>query len=270
MRHLTSFSILILVGLSIFMLSCSKDNNGPTAPETPNFEDISPYIWDYNCMLWFDLDYDTAKSGIADIDVMLTAKGAESTATLKVNSIPVVFDYEDRYTAGRIYSGGAYANGTIRISTTQPVTYEIVYNSTTYTGTMALPDEINGNFPAFVATNNYSPNWTLGTGNVPPNFLMINSMVVNDAGQELYSIRQMEGTILNDLIPSSFWSALAPITEFYYSVNPVVYKTSDSYQLLTVGMSSASYYWSATGKRPPVSTQALDSRIMQAIHNAVK
>jgi len=270
MRHLTSFSILILVGLSIFMLSCSKDNNGPTAPETPNFENINPYIWDYNCMLWFDLDYDSSKSGIADINVTLTAKGTESTATLKVNNIPVVFAYEDRYTAGRIYSGGAYATGTIRISTTQPVTYEIMYNTTTYTGTMALPDEINGNFPAFVATNNYSPNWTLGTGNVAPNFLMINSWVENDAGQELNSIRQMEGTILNDLIPSSFWSALAPITSFYYSVSPVVYKMTDNYQLLTVGVSRDSYYWSASGKRPHTDLRALNNRIIQSIYNAAQ
>ncbi|MBP7310876.1 MAG: hypothetical protein KA984_06285 [Candidatus Cloacimonetes bacterium] len=277
MKNLHRFGILVLLGMAFFVLSCSKDD-GPTAPETPNFENFSSYMWDYNSVLWFDLDYQDAKSGIASIYVFLTAKGTNASATLKINALPVTFNNETSYTEGRLYEGGAYASGPIQISTTQPVTYEIVYKEdaaatgagTTYSGTMAVPAEVNGNFPIFAPTNNFAPNWVLGDGNTDPNFILLGAkagkFIEPDDWTYLNYERQKAGTETNDTLPSTFWQPLGTVNYFTYDINPVVYEMKNSYELLTVGVSHDYYGWSSLGKQPTPTPKTNLHKIMEAIH----
>lgn len=277
MKNLHRIGILLLLGMAVFMLSCS-DDDGPTAPDTPNFENFSPYMWDYNSVLWFDLDYQDTKSGIAEIYVSISAKGANPSATLKVNNIPVVFANETSYTEGRIYDMGAYATGPIQISTTQPVTYEIVYKEdaaasgegTTYEGQMALPDEVTGNFPSFVATNNFAPNWVMGTGNTEPDFILVSAEAAkvddDDNWTSLNYIRQKDGAETNDMLLASFWQSLLPLNFFSYDINPVVYEMKDNYKVLTVGISNDSYQWMEIGKNAAPAPKSKFRKVMEAIH----
>ncbi len=277
MKNLHRFGMLALVVMAFFMLSCS-DDDGPTAPETPNFENFSPYMWDYNSVLWFELDYQDAKSGIAGIYVSLSAKGANPSATLKINSIPVIFANETSYTEGRIYDMGAYAAGPIQISTTQPVTYEIVYkedvtatgNGTTYSGTMSLPDEVTGNFPSFVATNNFAPNWVMGTGNTAPNMVLLTAEAAKVDGDDNWTslsyVRQKAGTETNDVLLASFWQSLLPLNFFSYDINPIVYEMKNSNKLLTVGISNDGYQWMEIGQRSAPKPKHKFRQVMEAIH----
>lgn len=269
MKNLTRFSILVIIAVSLLIgFSCSKDdNNGPTAPPTPNFEDISPYMWDYNSVLSFDLDYATTKAGIAEIDITLTAKGEDAIASLTVNNIPVLFDYVTSYTKGKVYSFSHYATGPIQISTTQPVTYSITYNTTTtYSGTMDLPDQVIGNFPAFVQTNNYAPNWTLGEGNQPLDFQVISAYVNGPDWETRDYVRQVAGTVRDYTLPSTFWSGLNPISYFNFQVSPIVYRMKDSNKLLTVGISTGSYTWENDKGSAPQAPKTNLSKIMDLIH----
>ncbi len=251
--RILSLGVLALIALLAF--SCTTDNK----PTTPNFEDFSPYIWDYDSVIWFDLDYDV-KLGAASVDLWLSAKGEEVVSSLKINNQPVEFEYEDHFTGGKIYSGAS-----IDINTTQPVTYEITRNGKKSTGNMELPDMITGNYPAYSATNNFAPSWTI-TGAIDPSFQVINSNAEGENGASRSFTKQIAGDERNFSLLSTFWEDVAPIDYFSFDINAVTYKMKNNNKVLTVGVSNDHYIWSMTKNNESRHQGVKVSQFMDLIH----
>jgi hypothetical protein len=250
--------ILSLGVLALFMLlafSCTTDNK----PTTPNFEDFSPYVWDYDSVIWFDLDYDV-KLGAASVDLWLSAKGEGVAASLKINNQPVAFQYEDHFTGGKIYSGAS-----IEINTTQPVTYEITRNGKKSTGNMELPDMVTGNFPAYAAANNFAPSWTI-VGDISPSFQVINSYAEGENGDSRAYTKQIAGDERNFSLLSTFWQDVVPIDYFSFDINAITYKMKNNNKVLTVGVSNDDYLWSMTKNSLQRHPRMKVSQCMDLIH----
>ena len=256
----TYVRILMILGLALVLfsaISCSKDSK----PTTPNFEEFAPYVWDYENVLWFNLSYDT-KLGAAVANVWLTSKGMDDVSVLKINNQDIDFDYMQSYTEGKFYSGGF-----VEINTTQPVTYEITKGDKEYTGNMELPDEVMGNFPAYVETNNFAPSWSI-TGDIDPDFQLVSSYISGEDGIDRNYVRQIAGSERNYSLLSTFWQDMIPISEFGFAVEAIVYKMKNSNKVLTVGVSSDDYYWGNDSKTSPVVRKANSNKILELIHNA--
>lgn len=262
MKNYTRVALLIVLGLTmIFVLSCSKDDK----PTTPNFEDFAPYVWDYDHVLWFDVDYDytNAKLGNALAGINLSAKGEDADVILKINNVPVDFQYVESYTQGKFYS-----DAHVELNTNQQVTYEINNNGKKYTGTIdvgELPDEVDGAFPDFIYANNYAPTWSI-FGDIDPKFQMIYAGVAGENQSREYS-RQIDGDERNHLLLSSFWQGIGEVDYFNFDVSAILYKLRNSNKVLTVGVSYDSYYWWADwNKAETPSPKAKLADVMEMIH----
>ena len=242
MKHYLYFPVLIL--LITFMtlgLSCSKEET----PTTPNFEQygIPSYIWDYNYVVWFDLNYENRNQNMAEAEIWMTAKGVAPDASLKIGTSDIMFNTIESYSEGKIYTGGI-----INLSTDQPISYQIkdLINNKTYTGNISfLPKNIIvDNWPEYSQNNNYSPFWQI---NETPDFNVI------DAGwqgnnQQCEYIRQIDGSINTYTLVKTEWQNQIPIEEFYFGINAIGYQRKHDNKVLFVGVSSNYYWWDATGK----------------------
>jgi len=259
MKHYPRIAMLIVLGLTMIMaISCSKDDT----PTTPNFEDFSPYVWDYDHVLWFDVDYNfmDAKLGNVIAGVNLSAKGETADATLKINNVLVDFQYVDSYSKGKLYHG---AN--VELNTNQQVTYEINNNNKKYTGTInvgELPDQVMGAFPDFIYANNYAPTWSIA---IDPKFQLIKAGV-DGAVQSRDYIRQVDGKERNHLLLSTFWQGIGVIDYFYFDVYAIQYKMRNSNKVLTVGVSNDYYHWANWGKEQTHRPKASMADVMEMIH----
>lgn len=226
--------LVILAVLALSVLSCSKESK----PTIPNFEEFNPTLWEYTNSLWFDLDYDS-KLGAATADIWLSAKGDMPNATLEVNNQMITFEFYDTYTEGRVYGGAS-----IELNTTQPVNYEIVnVGGKTYSGIITLPDEINGNFPAFMENNNYPASWTYAGAKDPQIQVISASASSQNTGQSHYFTKEIPGEQRDYTLLKSMWEALAPLDYFRFQTNAIVYKRAHGDKVLTVGYSYDNYSW---------------------------
>ncbi|MBW6514018.1 MAG: hypothetical protein K0B87_04605 [Candidatus Syntrophosphaera sp.] len=265
MKVYLRFFLLVALGLTLFVaMSCSSDDK----PTTPNFENVSPYLWDYDHVLWFDLDYDYAdKLGNTRAWIWFTVKGIDTEATLTINNVDVPMAYCDSYTKGRIYFADTY----VELNTNQPVSYKITKNpganEKLYRGTIEvgqLPDEVDGPTAQFIETNNYAPNWTI-IGDIDPNFQLIEAAIHGDE-QIKYYTRQVPGSERNHLLYSTFWQELLPVEEFSFYVNAITYKMRNSNKVLTVGVSYDGYEWWNFGKDNGQSRKLNVARVMETIN----
>jgi len=242
MRHYLYIpSMLLLTFLILGGLSCSKEET----PTTPNFEEygISSHIWDYNYVVWFDLDYTAQSKNMVAADIWMTAKGNASDASLKIGTTDIVFNTIESYTDGKIYRGA-----TINLSTDQPISYKItnLANNKTYTGSINfLPKNIVVDpWPSFSQDYNYSPLWSIAEN---PDFNVI------DAGWEGSSqhceyIRQIDGHINTYTLVKTEWQNQTPIENFYFGINAIGYQRKHDNKVLIVGVSNNYYWWNANGK----------------------
>lgn len=227
--------LVLLAAMMLMVLSCSKESK----PTIPNFEEDSATLWDYNNSLWFNLDYDYARLGSARAFITLSAKGVDPTTTLKINGQPITFEITTNYTEGKVYDG-AY----IDLNTTQPVNYEIVnLNGKTYSGIVTLPDEVTGNFPDFVPTNNYPASWAYA-GTTSPDIQTITAYASNEALQQNSFTREIAGILRDYTLNKSMWESLGPLSQFKFQVNAIVYKRAHGDKVLTIGSSNDYKSWS--------------------------
>lgn len=269
MKTAIRFILLAILGLSLFLVACSGDDDKPT---TPNFEQFTPYLWDYDHVIWFDLDYNYVdKLGNTVANITLTTKGEDSEAILKINNELVEFACMESYTEGRIYYGAE-----VELNTNQQVSYEVDRNGSIKQGTINVgqfPDEVVGSFPDFQASNNYSPSWALENEENPdfedPDFHLINAGVTGDE-QELYYVKQVDGEERTYTLIKDFWDDLTEIEDFYFDINAIKYKMRNSNKVLTVGVSWDYYWWSILNKASADHHRATMSQILEMIHNDSK
>lgn len=247
MKNLRFLSILaILLVASLVLISCSKDDKKPTAPPTPNFEEefIPSSLWNYQHVLWFDLQYQDDVSGLADVLVSMTARGEDDTNySLTIGAREVEFGSVTSYTKGKIYSWGE-----IGLSTDQPISYKInkIVNGApqvVYQGNItvtALPKKINvTTWPEFVQNVNYSPSWSIEPA---PNFHVIEAYAGNlENGSNL--VRQIPGNEQTYTLLKSFWQPFGEVTDFYFDINAISFELQHKYKVLIVGRTDTSYEW---------------------------
>ena len=245
MKNLRFLSILaILLVASLVLISCSKDDKKPTAPPTPDFEEyhIQSSLWNYQHVLWFDLQYQDDVSGLADVLVSMSARGDDNTNySLTIGAREIEFDHVTSYTKGKIYSWGE-----IGLSTDQPVSYKInkIVNGApqvVYEGSVtALPKRINvATWPEFAQNVNYSPSWSI---NPEPNFHVIDALVGDDdSGSSL--VRQIPGNEQTYTLLKSFWEPFDEVNYFYFGINAISFELQHKYKVLIVGNSNTSYDW---------------------------
>ena len=234
-------AMMLLIIIMTVGFSCSKEET----PTTPNFEEygIPSYIWDYNYVVWFDLNYENRNQNMAEAEIWMTAKGDSPDASLKIGTSDIVFNTIESYTDGKIYRGGF-----LDISTDQPITYQIkdLVNNKTYNGSISfLPKNIIvDTWPEFSQNYNYSPLWEVTE---IPDFNVI------DAGwqgnnQQCEYIRQIDGDINTYTLVKTEWENQIPIENFYFGVNSIGYQRKNDDKVLIVGVSSNYYWWDASGE----------------------
>jgi hypothetical protein len=238
MKTLIRVVLLLALGAAMFLASsCTKDET----PVTPNFEEygIPSHVWDYNHVVWFELDYFEPAKGIANVEVWMSAKGDDPNATLRIGTQDITFDEVISYTKGKIYYGGE-----ISLSTDQPVSYLITNGESTYEGNVAvLPKEITvATWPNFMETTNYSPTWQITPD---PKFHVIDAGASNEA-TDLQVVRQIDGNIKTYTLLQSTWANLIPIQEFYFGINAVGYEMKNDNKVLIVGTTGNYYWWTST------------------------
>lgn len=248
--------LLVVLGLSVLMISsCQK-------PTVPNFEEggVPSNVWDYNHVMWFDLNYvNDAPKGIANVDIWMSAKGADPKATLMIGTQNIVFDDVISYTDGRVYFGGNYS-----LNTDQPVTYEIKDGADTYTGSISiLPKQVEVTaWPDFNQTTNFSPSWTLAQD---PQLHVIDAGVYG-AGTQIEFVRQIPGIQKNFTLLQSSWAPYMPVEDFYFGINAIGYEMLNKNKVLIVGASGNYYWWDKSGgKSPAHQPQAKPFRFMDQI-----
>ncbi len=243
MKNLIRVMLLLGIGISVFMVtSCSKTTE-------PNFEEpmISSVLWDYDNVVWFDLDYHEPLKGIANVYIWMSAKGENPNATLKIGTQNINFNYVTSSTDGKIYGGGEYS-----LNTDQPVTYEINNGGKTYTGSVSiLPKKVEvSTWPDFNPNNNYSVNWSIAKD---PQFHVISAYFDGNSKVVDY-LRQIPGTQKNYTLLQSNWSQYTPLSGFEFAINAVGYERLNKKKVLIAGVSTAWTWWAnepEKGSRTP-------------------
>ncbi|MFO8145332.1 MAG: hypothetical protein R6T89_06370 [Candidatus Syntrophosphaera sp.] len=262
--------LLVILGISMFLAtSCSSDEDKPT---TPNFEEFTPHVWDYDHVIWFDLDYNYAdKLGNTVASINLTCKGEDSEAILKINNQLVEFDYVQSYTNGKLYYGAE-----VELNTNQQVTYWVDRNGTIREGTINVgefPEAVLGSFPEFEMAYNYSPAWVFTNEDdddfEDPDFQLIQAGVSQEY-QYNEHIRQIDGDERDYLLVKDLWADFTDVDDFYFEINAIKYKMRNSNKVLTVGVSWDYYWWSIYNKANADHQRATMSQIMEMIHNHTK
>ena len=245
MKNLRFLSILaILLVAALVLISCSKDDKKPTAPPTPDFEEyyIQSSLWNYQHVLWFDLQYQDDVSGLADVFVSMSARGEDDTNySLTIGAREIDFGVVTSYTKGKIYSWGE-----IGLSTDQPVSYKInkIVNGVpqvVYQGSVtALPKKINvATWPPFNENMNYAPSWDI---DLEPNFHVIEAYAGNWENCGTF-VRQIPGSGRNYTLYKSFWEPFGNVTNFTFGINAISFELQHKYKVLIVGNSNTSYDW---------------------------
>lgn len=235
MKKYASILLLMVLGLSVLLItSCAK-------PTVPNFEEISipTNVWDYEHVVWFDINYVELDKGSANVDIWMSAKGVDPNATLKIVTQDIVFDQVVSYTEGKIYYGGSYN----LLNMDQPVAYEIVNGDETYTGNIALetwPQKVNvATWPEFNENTNYSPSWTISAD---PKFHVIDAGAYG-ADTDVEIFRQIAGTEKTFLLDQTYWNDIKPIEEFFFGINAIGYEMMNKNKVLIAGVSHSYYDW---------------------------
>lgn len=225
--------MVIVSILALSLLSCSTDET----PTTPNFETVVPdYVWDYNHVIWFYLDYFNPTKGLANVEIVMSAKGENPNATLKIGTQNITFEDITSSSEGKVYYGGE-----IDLNTEQPVSYEIVNNGKTYSGNIsALPREISvSTWPTFTENINYSASWAITPD---PDFHVITAYA-GGTDPDLYHIRQIEGDVKTYTLLQSFWAPVIPVEWFEFVINAISYERMNSNKVLIVGQTETGYNW---------------------------
>ncbi len=235
MKRFASVILLMVLGLSVLLItSCAK-------PTVPNFEEISipTNVWDYEHVLWFDINYVDPAKGSANVDIWMSAKGVDPEATLKIVTQNIVFDQVISYSQGKIYYGGSYN----LLNMDQPVAYEIVSGEETYNGNIALetwPQKVEvTTWPDFNPDTNYSPSWTISAD---PKFHVIDAGAYG-AETDIEILRQITGTEKTYTLEQTHWNPIKPLEEFYFGINAIGYEMMNSNKVLVAGVSHNYYTW---------------------------
>ncbi len=227
---------LLLLGLfSLFIFSCKdKDEDNPVVPPIPNFDGSESILWSYQNAIELDLDYYDTKTATANCWVMMSSKGENSSATLKINGRTVVFDETDQCPSGKTYYG--YIDS---LDTTQPINYLITNAKGQYTGTIAVPQKVTSTFPVFDPLANYTFAWTFSPNNaLSPNFNVAEFGVTDTLYIHRYTDKQLAGTTRQYTIDKSFWAGLT-LPMYYYGawIQCYTYAQQNDNNVLTVGFS---------------------------------
>ncbi|MCB5247117.1 MAG: hypothetical protein LHW57_03725 [Candidatus Cloacimonetes bacterium] len=230
-KHIPILLITVLGMAVLLVSSCTK-------PTAPNFEEygIPANVWDYENVLWFELDYVEPTKGIANVEIWMSSKGVDPAATLKIGTQTIEFDEVDSYTAGVIYYGGHYS-----LNTDQPVTYEIVDGEREHTGSISiLPKQVMvTTWPEFNPTTNYSPTWSIATD---PQLHVIDAGAYGSE-TDFELLREIPGTQKTYTMLQSSWEPYLPIEEFYFGVNAIGYEMLNKNKVLIAGVSYNYYDW---------------------------
>lgn len=247
MKNTLSVLLLMVLGLSVLLISsCAK-------PTVPNFEEygIPSSVWDYEHVVWFDLNYVDQAKGSANVDIWMSVKGENPNATLKIVSKDIVFDEIISYSEGKIYHGGNYE----LLNLDQAVTYEIKSGENTYTGEIAKntwPQKVLvDNWPVFDPDINYSPSWTIPLDpevnleldpELGPDLHVIDADAYGE-DTDIEIIRQIEGTKRTYTLDKTIWNPIKPIEGFYFSINAIGYEMVKKNKVLVVGVTGSYYDW---------------------------
>lgn len=254
MKNLIRVMLLLVIGISVFMVtSCSKTTE-------PNFEEpmISSALWDYDNVVWFDLDYEEPTKGIAHVYIWMSAKGENPNTTLKIGTQTISFDYVNSYTDGKVYGGGEYS-----LNTDQPVTYEINNGGKTYTGSVSiLPKKVEvSTWPDFNPSNNYSVNWSIAKD---PQLNVIAAYFAGNNKVEEYA-RQILGTQKNYTLLQSTWAQYAPLNYFEFGINSIGYERLNKKKVLIAGVSSAWTWWDSNPEKGSKTPKAQPFRFFDQV-----
>ncbi len=262
MKTLLSVLLLVVLGLTVLLISsCAK-------PTVPNFEDygIPSSVWDYEHVVWFDLNYVDQAKGSANVDIWMSAKGENADASLKIVADNIVFDEITSFTEGKIYYGGSYN----LLNLDQAVTYQITSGENTYDGEIAIatwPKQVEvSTWQEFNQDINYSASWTVTPD---PKFHVI------DAGAygvetDIEVFRQIEGTERNYTLNQSSWTAIKPIEQFYFGINAIGYEMLERNKVLVVGVAQKYYDWfNLPGKGHAIQRDRKPFRFMDQIQQEI-
>lgn len=247
MKNTLSVLLLMVLGLSVLLISsCAK-------PTVPNFEEygIPSSVWDYEHVVWFDLNYVDQAKGIADVEIWMSAKGVDPNASLTIGTQPISFNETYSYTEGEVYYGGEYS-----LNTDQLVSYKIIDGDNEYSGSISiLPKKVEvAEWPVFDPIQSFAPSWTIADS---PQFHVIDAEA-EGLNSDIKVIRQIEGTERSYTIQQSNWSPIMPIDNFQFGINAIGYEMLERNKVLVVGVAGSYYDWptiSDKGKASRRSTQ---------------
>lgn len=254
MKNLIRVMLILVIGISVFLISsCSK-------PTEPNFEEpmIFSALWDYEHVVWFDLDYEEPTKGIAHVNIWMSAKGENPNATLKIGTQNINFDFITSYTDGKVYGGGQYS-----LNTDQPVTYEIVNGDKKYTESISiLPKKVEvPTWPDFNPNNNYSVNWSIAKD---PQLHVIYAYFGGNNKDADY-IRQIPGNQKNYTLLQSTWAQYAPLYDFDFVINAVGYERLNKNKVLIAGVSNDWTWWMEDGGKKSESPKTKPFRFLEQV-----